>query len=111
MTAIRGRGGPGDIAGGSDADALDRADPAARIEDLAGAAAPAQRAVAASTIEALAAEVAAGRLSSREVTRELIDRLVETAGGIDVAERAELRELLFDLVTNDPTLGGLVGRL
>jgi hypothetical protein len=94
MTAIRGRGGPGDIAGGSDA-----------------AAAPAHRAVAASTIEALAAEVAAGRLSSREVTRELIDRLVETAGGIGVAERAELRELLLDLVTNDPTLGGLVGRL
>ena len=62
-----------------------------------------------SDIDALAAEVAAGRLTPREA----IDQLVEsTAGpGLDPAERAELRELLSDLVANDPYLSGLVGRV
>ena len=66
-------------------------------------------AAGASDIEALAAEVAAGRLTQREA----LDRLVEaTAGpGLDAAERAELRELLTDLVANDPYLGGMVGRI
>ena len=60
-------------------------------------------------LQALAAEVAAGRLTPHEA----IDRLVEaTAGpGLDASERAELRELLTDLVTNDPHLGALVGRI
>jgi hypothetical protein len=69
----------------------------------------AQGTAPASDIEALAAEVAAGRLTPREA----IDRLVDaTAGpGLDATERAELRELLTDLVANDPYLGGLVGRI
>jgi hypothetical protein len=80
--------------------------------DPAAGDAPIERAretAATGDIEALAAEVAAGRLTPHEA----IDRLVEaTAGpGIDAAERAELRELLTDLVTNDPYLGGLVGRI
>ena len=60
-------------------------------------------------LQSLAAEVAAGRLTPHEA----IDRLVEaTAGpGLDASERAELRELLTDLVTNDPHLGALVGRI
>jgi len=68
-----------------------------------------REAARASDIEALAAEVAAGRLTQREA----LDRLVEaTAGpGLDAAERAELRELLTDLVANDPYLGGMVGRI
>jgi hypothetical protein len=63
----------------------------------------------ASDVEALAAEVAAGRLTPREA----IDQLVEATAdpGLDAAERAELRELLTDLVANDPYLGGLVGRI
>jgi hypothetical protein len=66
-------------------------------------------AAATGDLEALAGEVAAGRLTPREA----IDRLVEaTAGpGLDASERAELRELLTDLVTNDPHLGALVGRI
>jgi hypothetical protein len=62
-----------------------------------------------SDVEALAAEVAAGRLTQQEA----IDRLVEaTAGpGLDAAERAELRALVSDLVTNDPYLGDLAGRI
>jgi hypothetical protein len=80
------------------------------IEDVA-VDAPIARAEAtdrAGDVAALAAEVAAGRLTQREA----IDRLVEaTAGpGLDAAERAELRELLTDLIANDPYLGGLAGR-
>jgi hypothetical protein len=60
-------------------------------------------------VQALAAELAAGRLTQREA----VDRLVAaTAGpGLGAAERAELRELLTDLIANDPTLGALVGRI
>jgi hypothetical protein len=69
----------------------------------------ARGAAATGDVEALAAEVAAGRLTPHEA----IDRLVEAAAGpgLDAAERAELRELLTDLVTNDPHLGALVGRI
>ncbi|HEX4417383.1 MAG TPA: hypothetical protein VH165_05760 [Kofleriaceae bacterium] len=64
-------------------------------------------------IEALAAEVAAGRLTPHEATDHLIDRLVDATAGpeLDPTERAELRELLTDLVAHDPHLGGLVGRI
>ena len=60
-------------------------------------------------IEALASEVAAGRLTPREA----IDRLVDATAGpeLGATERAELRELLSDLVAHDPYLAGLIGRI
>lgn len=63
----------------------------------------------ASDVSALACEIAAGRLTQREA----IDRLIEATAGpeLDATERAELRELLTDLVANDPYLGGLAGRI
>jgi hypothetical protein len=63
----------------------------------------------ASDVSALAGELAAGRLTQREA----IDRLIEATAGpeLDATERAELRELLTDLVANDPYLGGLAGRI
>ncbi|MBA2544814.1 MAG: hypothetical protein H0V17_34535 [Deltaproteobacteria bacterium] len=66
-------------------------------------------AAAATMVDKLAAEIAAGNLSPGEA----IDRLVEATAGpeLDAAERAELRELLTDLVANDPYLGGLAGRV
>lgn len=99
-------GGPGGIGGPKGPKGPDDIDTASPID------APATDAVAESTppdIEALANEIAAGRLTPREA----IDRLVEaTAGpGLDAAERAELREMLTDLVANDPYLGRLVGRI
>ena len=99
--------GPGGIGGPSGPDGPEGP---AELEDVAGEA-PVEQASGASPaghVEALAAEVAAGRLTQREA----IDRLVEaTAGpGLDAAERADLRELLTDLVANDPYLGGLAGR-
>ena len=60
-------------------------------------------------IDALAAEVAAGRLTPHEA----IERLVDATAGPELgpAERAELREMLTDLVANDPYLGALAGRV
>jgi len=101
-------GGPGGIGGSKGPSGPDGA---SEIDDVAGDA-PVEHARAAthsSDVDALAAEVAAGRLTPNEA----IDRLVEaTAGpGLDPTERAELRELLADLVANDPYLGGLIGRI
>ena len=73
-------------------------------------AAQAHRVDVAHLVAALTAELAAGRLTSREATREVIDRMVSVAG-LAPAEQAELRELLTDLVTNDPHLVGLIGRI
>lgn len=108
-SAINGSGGsPGGVDGPKGPDGPDGPP---ELDDLAGDAPVEQprEAARASDIEALAAEVAAGRLTQREA----LDRLVEaTAGpGLDAAERAELRELLTDLVANDPYLGGMVGRI
>jgi len=60
-------------------------------------------------IDRLAAEVAAGRLTPREA----IDQLVEATATPDLSptERAELREMLSDLVANDPYFGGLANRV
>lgn len=105
MTSIDGPGGIGGPKGPGGPEG------AAELDDVAGDV-PVEQAhgtTGASEALALAAEVAAGRLTQREA----IDRLVEaTAGpGLDAAERAELRELLTDLVANDPYLGGLAGRI
>lgn len=108
MTTIDRPGGPGGVGSPKGAAGPD-APPA--IEELAGE--PAVEAAAGAApptdIDALAADLAAGRLTAREA----IDRLVEaTAGpGLDPAERAELRELLRDLIANDPHLGDLIGRI
>ncbi len=101
-------GGPGGIGGPKGPDGPDGP---SQIDDIAGEAPieAAHETRAPDELAALAAEVAAGRLTPHEA----LDRLVEaTAGpGLDAAERTELRELLRDLVTNDPHLGGLAGRI
>jgi len=99
---IGGPKGPGGPEGPSELDDVAGDAPVEQAHGTSGA-------TGASDASALAAEIAAGRLTQREA----IDRLVEaTAGpGLDAAERAELRELLTDLVANDPYLGGLVGRI
>lgn len=105
MTTI---GGPGGISGPAGAA---RPDGPSEIAEVAGEA-PVEAAGATAPVtdlDALAAEVAAGRITPREA----IDRLIEaTAGpGLDAAERAELRELFNDLIANDPHLGSLIGRI
>jgi hypothetical protein len=59
-------------------------------------------------LDAAMAQLRAGQLTPREA----IDRMVDEAGaGLGQTERAELRELIVDLVANDPYLSSLVGRL
>jgi acetyl-CoA carboxylase carboxyltransferase component len=60
-------------------------------------------------IDALSAEVAAGRLTAREAIERLVD--ATATAEMDATERAELRELLTDLVANDPYLGALANRV
>lgn len=125
-------GGPGGIGGpkgpsGPDGpDGVDGADGPGELDEIAhpdatagpGAAGALDRqagvtqtaaAGAAGDIDALAAEIAAGRLTPHEA----IERLVDATAGPDLgpAERAELREMLLDLVANDPHLSALAGRL
>jgi hypothetical protein len=105
MTTI---GGPGGIGGPKGPGGPEGP---SEIDDVAGDA-PVEQAPAAGPpgdALALAAEIAAGRLTPQEA----IDRLVDAAAGpgLDAAERAELRALLTDLVANDPYLGSLAGRI
>ena len=104
-------GGPGGIGGPKGPEGPDGPDAIDGVDDVA-AEAGVERAAAtgrAADIDALSAEVAAGRLTAREA----IDRLVEATAtpDMDPAERAELRELLTDLVANDPYLGALANRV
>jgi hypothetical protein len=64
---------------------------------------------AAGELEAMAADIAAGRLTPREAVDKLVDEIAGTQQ-LGTAERAELRELLTDMVANDPYLASLVGR-
>jgi hypothetical protein len=105
MTTIGGPGGIGGPKGPSGPEGP------SEVPDLAGetvVGAP-EAAARSSELDALAAEVAAGRLTPHEA----LDRLVEATAGPELAaaDRAELRELLRDLVANDPFLGGLANRV
>lgn len=105
---IGGPKGPGGVDGPDgpdDVEGLEGAERADQTTDVQGTAATG----ATGDIDALAAEVAAGRITRQEA----IDRLVEATAGpeLGAAERAELRELLTDLVANDPYLGALANRI
>lgn len=102
---IGGPKGPGGPEGPDGPDGMDGPDGASNLEDVAGTSGPSDTA----DIDRLAAEVAAGRLTPREA----IDQLVEATATPDLspAERAELREMLSDLVANDPYFGGLANRI
>ena len=117
MTSIGGPGGiggpksPSGPGGPTGPDGPDRPDDVADATeaDLAGVDA-AEAMKAAGGLEAMVADIAAGRLSANEA----IDRLVgELALGdaLGAAEEAELREMLNELVANDPYLLSLVGRI
>jgi hypothetical protein len=105
-------GGPGGIGGPKGPKGPDGPDDASSIDDVDAARTDAVADAGSITppdVEALANEIAAGRLTAGEA----IDRLVEATAGpeLGAAERAELREMLTDLVANDPYLGRLVGRI
>ncbi|GEM_PF-1109531 len=107
----KGPGGPEGPDGPDGPDGLDGPDGANGPDGPDGVGGPESADGASSTadIDRLAAEVAAGRLTPREA----IDQLVEATATPDLSptERAELREMLSDLVANDPYFGGLANRV
>jgi len=109
-----GIGGPKGPTGPTSVDGPERADRADGVDDIgdvadAGAVERAAGTGRSADIDALSADVAAGRLTAKEA----IDRLVDAAAtaDMDATERAELREMLTDLVANDPYLGALANRV
>lgn len=120
-----GPGGPGGPGGPVDVDGPDAADGGAQssgaagnVRDVRDVRGPAEAghvdaaagAKASSGIEAMAADIAAGKLTANEA----IERLVNEIAGADhlgPTEQAELKEMLTDLVANDPYLQSLVGRI
>lgn len=93
-------GGPGGIGGPKGPTGPERPD---EVEEIADVAAP----EASSDIDAIAADLTAGKIT----TREAVDRLVDHIAGTEhlgAAERAELREMLHEVVANDPYLTSLL---
>jgi hypothetical protein len=94
--------GPGDVDGAGDVDDVSDVTADAGLE-----AARAARALGG--LEAMAADIASGKLTAREAVDRMVDDIA-TTDHLGATEQAELRELLTDLVENDPYLGSLVGR-
>jgi hypothetical protein len=104
-----GIGGPKGPGGPTGPDGPDDVGDVGGAHDIGGIDA-AHASKAAGQLEAMAADIAAGKLTANEA----IDRLVNEIAGSDqlgATERTELKELLVDLVANDPYLQSLVGRL
>jgi hypothetical protein len=108
MSSIGGPGGvggpkgPGGVGGPDGPDAADEVEGAGEVGGAQGA--------APSEFAGIAADIAAGKLTPQEAVDRMVD---EIAGHQDLgpADRAELKELLADLVANDPYLASLVGRI
>lgn len=98
-----GVGGPKGPGGPSDVDGADELDDVGALDSTTAAR-------AADGLEAMASEIAAGRLSPREAVDKLVDEIAGT-NALGATERTELRELLTDLVENDPYLQSIVGRM
>lgn len=98
--AGRGLDGPSGPAGANGAEAA-----------TAGQAAQAAASTSATAdLDRIAADLSAGRLTPHEAVDQLVAGLVDTET-LPAADRAELRELMTDLLASDPHLSALVGRL
>ena len=104
-----GVGGPKGPGGPHGPDGPDDIDDARDVADVSG---PDRAAHAAPTgnLDALASDIAAGRLTPQQAVDRLVDEIAGTQA-LDATERAELRELMADLIANDPNLAALVGRI
>jgi hypothetical protein len=98
-----GVGGPKGPGGPSDVDGPEELDDVGSLDSSTAAR-------AAGGLEAMASEIAAGKLTPREAVDKLVDEIAGT-DELGATERAELRELLTDLVENDPYLQSIVGRV
>jgi len=109
MSSVGGPGGIGGPKGPSGPSGPDGADDVGDVGHGDIAIDGARAARAAGELEAMAAEIAAGKLTPREAVDKLVDEIAGT-DQLGASERAELRELLTDMVANDPYLSSLVGR-
>lgn len=108
MSTIGGPGGIGGPKGPSGPTGPDGPDDVAEAGEIhdASAAAPAS----ASQLDAIAADLEAGKLTPHEAVDRLVDQIASEAE-LPASERAELRALIGDLIANDPHLGSLINRL
>ena len=107
-------GGPSGIGGGGGGPKVGEAGVPSAVDQTAQSETSAPSSAVAVTssptgLDALATEIAAGRLTPHEAIDQLVEATVTP--GMDATERAELRELLADLVANDPYLAQLTGRI
>lgn len=109
---IGGPKGPGGPTGPEGPEGPEDVDQASDVADVGNEArvSSATAAKAAGGLEAMASEIAAGRMTPREAVDKLVDEIAGT-DQLAAGEKAELRELLTDLVANDPYLQSLVGRI
>lgn len=110
-------GGPGGIGGPKGPQGADAPEGPEGPEGPAEAGAPSVAAKPASVgatgdahLDAIASDIAAGKLTPREAVDKLVDQMAGT-DALEPADRAELREMMADLVANDPHLQGLLGRI
>jgi hypothetical protein len=108
MRPIGGAGGPGGVGGPKGPGGPDELDDVADV-GTDSTVSSATAAKAAGGLEAMASEIAAGRLTPREAVDKIVDEIAGT-DQLGAGERAELREMLSDLVENDPYLQSLVQR-
>jgi hypothetical protein len=101
-----GVGGPKGPSGPSGPDGPDDIDDVADVSDVA----PTDSAASTGSIDKLAADIAAGRLTPQQAVDRLVDEIAGTQA-LDASQRAELREMMADLIANDPNLAALVGRI
>jgi hypothetical protein len=111
MSPIGGAGGPGGVGGPKGPGGPEGPDDLDDVADVGtdSSVSSTTAAKAAGGLEAMASEIAAGKLTPREAVDKIVDEIAGT-DQLGAGERAELRELLSDLVENDPYLQSLVGR-
>lgn len=105
---MSGIGGPGGIGGPKGPRGIDPSGGTEEIDE-AGDVGETERA-AAGELDRIAADVASGKLTAQQAIDRMVDQMASTEH-LGAEERAELRELLADLVANDPYLSGLLGRV
>ena len=111
MSPIGGAGGPGGVGGPKGPGGPEGPDDLDDVADVGteSSVSSTTAAKAAGGLEAMASEIAAGKLTPREAVDKIVDEIAGT-DQLGATEQAELRELLGDLVENDPYLQSLVGR-
>jgi len=101
-----GVGGPKGPGGPQGPDGPDEVHDASEVGDVSEV----QTAAPTGNIDKLAADIAAGRLTPQQAVDRLVDEIAGTQE-LGETERAELKEMMQDLIENDPNLAALVGRI